>query len=408
MVIELGIRWWHCPRVLDSGKTLTSTIYIPVDLTLYQLAGAPGIGKSTLALQLADMLTSHGNVLYSSGEESVNQVKLRATRLNLSHPSLYLAGENNIDTIVQHIQDASLNIRSAVVDSIQTMYTSDVNATAGSINQVKECTLRLLRLAKASHVPIVLIGHVTKAGDIAGPKVLEHIVDTVLQLEGDAQHQHRIVRCIKNRFGNTNEVGVYSMTNTGLASLINPLTAYLPHVEDLETLSKVGVAITIMMEGSRPIPIEVQALASPMEYGATEFAARTRCRGIAQDRVHMISAVLARHTALSLARNHLFLNVGGGFSISEPAADLSLLLVIASAISGHAVTPGTIVFGEATLAGDLRPVGGTEARLAAAEKLGFTRFILPKGSSTHGFVSNKLQILQAGTIQEALQLGLVK
>ncbi|CAK4682316.1 unnamed protein product [Aphanomyces euteiches] len=276
--------------------------------------------------------TNKGSILYISGEESVTQLKMRSDRLHMQCPDLYLASETNIETIVQLIQswgDAS-PCRGVVVDSIQTMYSSEINSTAGNVNQVKECTLQLLSVCKESNIPIIIIGHINKGGDIAGPKVLEHIVDTVVQLEGDAYSSNRFLRCTKNRFGTTNEVGVLSMTDEGLIPLKNPLHAFLSSSTsynilpakqrglDNETLD--GVSVTIAVEGSRPIPVEIQTLSNV----SFDDRMSCRCRGVSYDKVQLIFAVLERRAKVSFRATSVFVNIAEGFFLNEPSGTTTI------------------------------------------------------------------------------------
>ncbi|KAG6616812.1 DNA repair protein RadA [Phytophthora cinnamomi] len=323
--------------------------------SLTLVAGNPGVGKSTLALQMANMLAygpamRERGVLYVSGEESVLQVRMRAERLGSVSDSLFVASETNLDAVFQLLEggngrangeDDYHGFGAVVVDSIQTVYAEDIPSPAGTVNQVKECTLRLLRLAKSRNVPVILIGHVTKSGDIAGPKVLEHIVDTVVQLEGDPQSARRFLRCQKNRFGNTSEVGVFNMTDEGLQPLSNPLMAFVSSSEeddddysgdreeaDMEPLD--GCSVTIAMEGKRPIPLEIQALANPTQYntdatrGGGQPYSRVRGVGVAFDKLLLLFAVLEKRARVSCRNQSVFVNIAEGYSIQEPAADLAL------------------------------------------------------------------------------------
>ncbi|OQS04228.1 DNA repair protein RadA [Thraustotheca clavata] len=342
---------------------------VPGSLTL--VAGAPGVGKSTLSLQIAHMMAQatqgQGSVLYVSGEESVAQVKMRSDRLQIYDDELYLASETSIENVVETISSMHQEkpCQGVVVDSIQTMYSSDINSPAGNVNQVKECTLQLLNLCKSSNIPILLIGHVTKSGDIAGPKVLEHIVDTVVQLDGEAQSSSRFLRCTKNRFGTTHEVGVFSMTDRGLVPLKNPLQAFL--TPGVATRSTEGVSMTIAIEGSRPIPVEVQTLAS-----AATDRPMYRAHGVSSDKLQLLFAVLERRASLSFRTNNVFVNIAEGYYLNEPAADLALAVALASSITQRLVRPKTLFLGEIALSGMLRPPVKLETRLAAAAKIGIT------------------------------------
>ncbi|OQR97244.1 DNA repair protein RadA [Achlya hypogyna] len=380
---------------------------VPGSLTL--VAGAPGVGKSTLSLQIAHMMaaaSTGGSVLYISGEESVAQVKMRSDRLQLGGDSLYLASETNIENVVETINlmhQESGACHGVVVDSIQTMYSSEINSPAGNVNQVKECTLQLLHLCKNSNIPILIIGHVTKSGDIAGPKVLEHIVDTVVQLDGETQSASRFLRCTKNRFGTTNEVGVFSMTDTGLVPLANPLYAFLtPGMADMPSE---GVAMTIAIEGSRPIPVEIQSLASIA-------ADKPSCRGhgVSFDKLQLVFAVLERRANVSFRGHHVFVNIAEGYSLGEPAADLALAVALASTATLRPVRQHTLFLGELALSGRLRPPVKLEPRLAAAAKIGVATCIIPKLPDAAPLVAKygkAMHIHQVETLVEALAIGLL-
>ncbi|KDO23655.1 DNA repair protein RadA [Saprolegnia parasitica CBS 223.65] len=383
---------------------------VPGSLTL--VAGAPGVGKSTLSLQIAHMMAAAsaertGRVLYVSGEESVAQVKMRSDRLQLSGGDLYLASETNIENVIEMIaaMHKERPCHGVVIDSIQTMYSSEIASPAGNVNQVKECTLQLLHLCKSATIPIIIIGHVTKSGDIAGPKVLEHIVDTVVQLDGESQSASRFLRCTKNRFGTTHEVGVFSMTDAGLLPLQNPLHAFLtPGTSDC---IGPGVAMTIAIEGSRPIPVEIQSLASVA-------VDKPSCRGhgVAYDKLQLIFAVLERRANVSFRANHVFVNVAEGYSLGEPAADLALAVALASTATQRAVRPRTLFLGELALSGHLRPPLKLEPRLAAAAKIGVETCVIPKlvdanAPALLAKYAGVMEIYQVETLVDALQIGLV-
>ncbi|TMW62192.1 hypothetical protein Poli38472_009685 [Pythium oligandrum] len=409
--------------------------------SLTLLAGNPGVGKSTLALQIANMLaqtqtvasTPHArHVLYVSGEESVLQVKMRAERLGAISDELFVGSETNIDTIIQMIENRdkehhehSRAFDAVVIDSIQTIYAEDIPSPAGTVNQVKECTLRLLRLAKQRNIPVILIGHVTKSGDIAGPKVLEHIVDTVVQLEGDPQSARRFLRCQKNRFGNTSEVGVFNMTDEGLQPLVNPLLAFVSDatvdgegegvVTTTPGASLDGSSITIAMEGSRPIPLEIQALANRTHVSAegTKGSGFSRVRGVGVsfDKLQLLFAVLEKRGMVSFYNRNVFVNVAEGYTIQEPAADLALAVALASSVLSRPVLPRAMFLGELALSGHLRPVKMLESRLVAAHKIGLEVCVIPKvhepdtRRALRKF-ENKLTILEASTVLEALEIAL--
>ncbi|RLO06233.1 hypothetical protein DYB28_002892 [Aphanomyces astaci] len=346
----------------------------------------------------------NGSVLYVSGEESVAQVKMRSDRLGIKHPTcpnLYLASETNIESIIAMIQhwDADAPCAGVMIDSIQTMYSSDINSTAGSnVTQVKECTLQLLRVCKDANIPMLLIGHITKSGDIAGPKVLEHIVDTVIQLDGDAHSPNRFLRCTKNRFGTTSEVGVLSMTDAGLMPLQNPLQAFL------------SPTVTIAVEGTRPIPVEIQTLSSP---SFEEHRTSCKCHGVSYDKLQLIFAVLESRAGVSFRSKSSFVNIAQGYFLDEPCADLALAVALASSATKRPVLPNAVFFGEVALSGMLRPAVMLEARLAAASKIGVDTCIIPRVTSTEGKKAVDkyrltMHIQQVDTLVDALALGLLQ
>jgi len=352
-------------RVLGGGL-------VPGSLVL--LGGEPGIGKSTLSLQTVLQLPEL-KILYVSGEESAHQLKMRAERLTShlsptpnTHENLLILCENQLETIFEHIRDEQPQL--VIIDSIQTIMTEEVESSAGSIAQVRECASALLRFAKTSGVPVILIGHITKEGTLAGPKVLEHIVDTVIQFEGDQHYMYRILRSIKNRFGSTSELGIYEMQQTGLRQVSNPSELLL--TQDHEGLS--GIAISSAIEGVRPFLVETQALVSSAAYGTPQRQAT----GFDQRRLNMLLAVLERRVGFKLMQKDVFLNIAGGLRVTDLAMDLS---VIAAVLSSNVDTPietGWCMAGEVGLSGEVRPVNRMEQRIAEAEKLGFTDMIVPR------------------------------
>jgi len=336
--------------------------------TVVLIGGDPGIGKSTLLLQLAGMVSDGGApVLYVSGEESAQQIKLRAQRLGIASPSLYVLSETNLEEILAQIE--RLGPRMAVVDSIQSIRMEALQSSAGSISQVRECAGALLRLAKYQNVPIFLVGHVTKMGHIAGPRVLEHIVDTVLYLEGDRFHTHRLLRSVKNRFGSTNEVGIFEMRDTGLVEVTNPSEAFLEERPDHAS----GSAVAVTMEGTRPLLVEIQALVSR----ANLDQPRRTCNGVDFNRLLLLVAVLAKRVGLRLGDQDIFVNVVGGLRIREPAVDLAIATAIASSFYNRPVHGDLVIFGEIGLAGALRSVAQADRRLREAANLGFKRALMP-------------------------------
>jgi DNA repair protein RadA/Sms len=371
-------------RVLGGGIVPGSVVLI---------GGDPGIGKSTLLLQASARLAAEiGDVLYVSAEESAQQIKMRADRLGLAQPNLYIVSEVSLDRILSHIEE--LGPKLVIVDSIQAISSEELESSAGSVSQVKECATALLRLAKSNGVPIILVGHVTKAGAIAGPRVLEHIVDTVLYLEGDRFHAYRLLRSVKNRFGSTQEVGVFEMGEQGMTEVSNPSEAFL--AERLPDAT--GSVIAVTMEGTRPLLVEIQALASTTSFGLP----RRTSNGVDVNRLLLLVAVLSKRVGLRLFDQDLFVNVIGGMKISEPAADLAVALAIASSFQSIALPSDLAVMGEVGLSGELRAVSQLERRLNEAAKLGFRRCIVP---ATHRRLvdgPDGLIVIPARTVPEAL------
>ena len=348
-------------RVLGGGL-------VPGSIVL--LGGEPGIGKSTLTLQT--MLNLRGlRILYVSGEESAHQLKMRAGRLNpsaIESDSFMILCENSLEAIFQHIRDVQPDL--VVIDSIQTIATEDVESSAGSIAQVRECASSLLRFAKTSGVPVILIGHITKEGTLAGPKILEHIVDTVIQFEGDQHYTYRILRSIKNRFGSTSELGIYEMQQTGLRPVSNPSELLL--TEDHDGLS--GIAISAAIEGVRPFLLETQALVSTAAYGTPQRSAT----GFDQRRLNMLLAVLEKRVGFKLMQKDVFINIAGGLRVTDMAMDLSIIAAVLSSNVDTPIEPGWCMAGEVGLSGEVRPVNRIEQRVAEAEKLGFSHMIIPR------------------------------
>jgi DNA repair protein RadA/Sms len=347
-------------RVLGGG-------IVPGSLIL--VGGDPGIGKSTLLLQVTALMADQaGPALYVSGEESARQIKMRAERLGITTENLYLVTETNLDAILQHVGTVQPNV--LVVDSIQTTYSDALDSAAGNVSQVKHCTAAFQQLAKESGIAVFLVGHVTKEGSIAGPRVLEHIVDTVLYLEGDAFQAFRLLRSVKNRFGATSEVGVFEMHGYGMVEVTNPSEAFLAE----RMVNAPGSSIVVTMEGTRPLLAEVQALAT-----ATSFTnPRRTANGVDFNRLLLLTAVLTRRAGIRLSENDVFVNVIGGLKIDEPAADLSIALAIASGVKDRPLPADLAVVGEIGLSGELRTVSQLPARLNEAMKLGFRRVLIPQ------------------------------
>lgn len=342
--------------------------------SLVLIGGEPGIGKSTIVIQIADKLSTSGtNVLYVSGEESERQIKMRGERLGINANHLFILPETNLESILGEIE--KLRPDFVIVDSIQTVFSEKIESAPGSVSQVREVAGRFMMFAKQSSTPVFLTGHVTKEGSIAGPKTLEHIVDTVLYFEGDRHHNHRIIRATKNRFGAANEIGVFEMTNTGLVPVGNPSELFLQ--ERPEGAS--GSVVTVCMEGTRPMLVEIQALVSGTKYAA----GRRMTQGFDYNRASLLIAVLEKRLGMQIASDDVFINVAGGLEISEPAADLGVLAAIASSFRNLQIAPETALFGEVGLTGEVRGVLQAQARAREAQTLGFKKLIIP-GSNKKG------------------------
>ena len=348
-------------RVLGGGLVPGSMVLI---------GGEPGIGKSTLVLQNILAIKSR-RMLYVSGEESVMQIKLRADRLGRMSDNCYVVTETSLESIFAHIEKVQPEL--LIVDSIQTIASDDIESSAGSVSQVRECAARLLRYAKQTGVPVMLIGHINKEGSLAGPKVLEHIVDAVLQFEGDRQYMYRILRAIKNRFGNTSELGIYEMCQRGLREVTNP-SEMLVSQHDGQQLS--GCAVGVTIEGARPFLIEAQALVSTAAYGTPQRSVT----GFDSKRMNMLLAVLQKRVGFKLAQKDVFLNIAGGLKVADPALDLAVIAAILSSNVDMAIPAGVCLSGEVGLSGEIRPVTRMEQRVREAEKLGMRQILIPRGS----------------------------
>lgn len=361
------------------------------------IGGDPGIGKSTLLLQISALLAATGkSTLYISGEESTQQIKLRAHRLNISEEQLYVLSETSVNQILSQIE--RLEPQLVVVDSIQAVYLEELESSAGSISQVRECAATLLRMAKSRGIPIFIVGHVTKEGAIAGPHVLEHMVDTVLYLEGERFHSYRILRSVKNRFGSTNEVGVFEMQEQGLVEIANPSEAFLAE----RLTSATGSAVAVTMEGTRPLLVEIQALTTTTSFGLP----RRTANGIDFNRLLLLTAVLSKRVGLKLNTQDIFVNVVGGLRISEPAADLGVAAAIASSFRSVPIPDDCVLLGEIGLSGELRSVGQAEKRLNEAAKLGFKRCIVPRSLRLGKVAVTGIEVVRARSIGEALDIAL--
>ena len=370
-------------RVLGGG-------IVPGSLVL--LGGEPGIGKSTLLLQAAAHFASAvGPVLYASGEESEHQIKSRGDRLGVGAAPLYLLSETCIERILEEI--ARLKPALVIIDSVQTVFSIKFQSAPGSIGQVREAATQFLFAAKGLNIPTVLVGHVTKDGSLAGPKALEHVVDTVLYFEGERHHSHRVVRAIKNRFGAVSELGVFEMTGTGLRPVANPSRLFLSE----RASGTPGSAVLCCVEGSRPILVEVQALVSTSTYGN----ARRMAIGIDQNRLSLLLAVLEKRAGLSLAGDDVYVNIAGGMNIEEPAADLSVVAAVASSVRNRGLSPATAVFGEVGLSGEIRGIPQAPLRIREAAQMGFTRVVLPTANMDPS-ESAGCELIGVRTVGEAL------
>jgi len=383
-------------RVLGGGVVPGSVVLI---------GGDPGIGKSTLLLQVALEMAHHAPVLYVSGEESVRQIKMRALRLTSrrgedkpSFPDdLFLLTETNLELVLQQVEQ--VKPRLLIVDSIQTLTLPELESSAGSVSQVRECASRLREIAKSSGIAVFLIGHVTKEGAIAGPRVLEHIVDTVLYLEGDRFQSYRLLRSVKNRFGATSEVGVFEMRENGMTEVANPSEAFLAE----RMVNVPGSAIAVTMEGTRPLLVEVQGLTSPTAFGNP----RRTANGVDMNRLLLIVAVLSRRVGIRLGDQDVFANVVGGLMVEEPAADLAIAAAIASSARNAPLKADTVLIGEVGLSGELRSVGQMPARLREAQSLGFKTVIAPKRMRRGEPWPDGIQVIEARSLKQALEQALM-
>lgn len=377
-------------RVLGGGL-------MPGSLVL--IGGDPGIGKSTLLLQVSvEIARQMGTVLYVSGEESATQIKLRADRLGLTSDTLLLVTETNMTAIQGHIERVRPSL--VIIDSIQTMYMDELTSAPGSVSQVRESAARFQGVAKGMGIAVFLIGHVTKAGAIAGPRVLEHIVDTVLYLEGERFQTYRLLRCVKNRFGATNEVGVFEMSDSGLNEVSNPSEVFL--AERLPNAAGSSIAVTI--EGTRPLLVEVQALTSTTSFGNP----RRTANGVDMNRLLLLVAVLSKRVGLRLSDQDIFVNVIGGLRVNEPASDLAVAAALASSFRDVPVAADLALIGEVGLSGELRAVGHLDTRLKEAAKLGFKRCLLPKSSRPQSLNTPDLTLVPARTLSDALEAAFVR
>lgn len=392
------------PRALDAARPLAGHRFssgqeeldrvmgggiVPGSVTL--LGGDPGIGKSTLLLQVAAHVATTNPVLYASGEESVSQVGLRAARLGLEAPQLQLVAENGLESILALASDDARTL--LVIDSIQTVSSAEVAGSAGAVSQLRECTAELVRYAKATGTAVIIIGHVTKEGTIAGPRMLEHLVDTVLYFESEAGSRYRIVRSTKNRFGAVNELGFFAMAESGLKEVRNPSAIFLSRAPE----PAAGSIVTVTREGGRPLLIELQALVDRMRFGAP----RRIAQGLDSNRVAMLLAVMSRHAQVSLQEHDVFVNVVGGIQIGETGWDLPVVLALASSLTDRVIPNSLVAFGEIGLTGEVRPVAYGEERLREAHKQGFRIAVVPRENSPRKPLEG-LQVIAVSRVREAL------
>ncbi len=371
-------------RVLGGG-------FVEGSLTL--LGGEPGIGKSTLILQICDKVKIDGKILYVSGEESAEQIKIRADRLGIKNDNLLFLSETDIDNVEAALEKTEAKF--AIIDSIQTMYTEEITSTAGSVSQVREITARIMKMCKQKKITTIIIGHVTKDGNIAGPRVLEHMVDTVLYLEGERYFSYRILRGVKNRFGSTNEIGMFEMQNEGLVEITNPSTILISERDG----NPAGSAIVISLEGTRPLVLELQALSTPTVFGMP----RRNAIGIDYNRLTLLIAVLEKRAGLNLSSQDVYLNIVGGIKVNEPALDLGIILAAASSFKNISIKEDVAVIGEVGLTGEVRRVNMIEKRLKEAEKLGYKTCIIPESNKRVLKENFKLDIIGVTNIRDAMK-----
>jgi DNA repair protein RadA/Sms len=383
--IKTGINEFD--RVLGGGLMPGSVIL---------LGGDPGIGKSTLAMQAAAKINK--KVLYITGEESEKQIKIRASRLKLTSKEFYVQAETNLNDILGAINQLSPSV--VVIDSIQTMYRNELDNSPGTITQIRECTALLMEEAKKKHYCVIIIGHVTKEGMIAGPKLLEHMVDTVIQFEGESNYSFRILRAQKNRFGSTNEIGVFEMHEDGLREVKNPSELFLSE-RDMQTP---GSVVTSSIEGTRPILLEVQALVTPSNYGYPQRVSN----GFDQRRLSILLAVLEKRANVRVSATNVFVNIAGGIRVTEPAADLAVCTAIASSLTDKVINHQTIVIGEVGLGGEIRSVGHIEKRIQEAEKLGFKQAVIPSGNKKKVNLSKNISISSFENLDQVIKNFLQK
>ncbi|MCF6095188.1 DNA repair protein RadA [Microaerobacter geothermalis] len=375
-------------RVLGGG-------IVPGSLIL--VGGDPGIGKSTLLLQMSQSVALHGKkVLYLSGEESIRQIKLRAERLNVRHSHLFVLSETNVESILEETDRLHPDL--LIVDSIQTIYHPDIPSAPGSVTQVRECTSHLMKMAKTRGIATFIVGHVTKQGDIAGPRLLEHMVDAVLYFEGERHHMYRILRAVKNRFGSTNEIGIFEMKESGLQEVHNPSEIFLSE----RPIGVAGSTVVASMEGTRPVLVEIQALISPSGFGQP----RRMAIGVDHHKVSLLMAVLEKRVGILLQNQDAFVNVAGGVRLDEPAIDLSIAVAIASSFRDKPTHPKDVIIGEVGLTGEVRGVSRIEQRVNEAKKLGFKRIIIPEKNRWGWEIPSDIDIIGVHSVGDALDVAI--
>ncbi len=387
-------------EILETSRIKTGSIELDrvlggglVPASLILIGGEPGIGKSTLILQVCAQIAKSSRVLYVSGEESVGQIKLRADRLNAVSKSVFMVSETSFERIEGLIEKEKPDF--IVIDSIQTIYSEALTSAPGSVSQVRDVTAKLLRISKKNGITVFVVGHVTKEGAIAGPRVLEHMVDTVLYFEGERHQDFRIIRAVKNRFGSTNEIGIFEMSSVGLKDVVNPSTLML----EGRATDQAGSAVVGLIEGTRPLLVEVQALVSATSFGM----ARRQATGMDYNRMTMLMAVLEKKVGMQLNAFDAYLNVVGGFKLDEPAADLGVIAAIASSFRNKAIDPTTVFFGEVGLTGEVRAVNQMEKRITECLRLGFKRCIVPKlGKNILSGIEKGIDIVMVSTVNQAL------
>lgn len=371
-------------RVLGGGLVKGSLVLV---------GGEPGIGKSTLILQLCDKVKGEGKVLYVSGEESAEQIKLRADRLAIKNDDILFLGETDIDIIDQNIEE--LNPKLVIIDSMQTMYSEEISSAPGSVSQVREITSRIMKSCKSRKITTIIIGHVTKDGNIAGPRVLEHMVDTVLYIEGERYFSYRMIRGVKNRFGSTNEVGMFEMQEKGMVEITNPSSILISERDDNPS----GAVVVATVEGTRPLLVELQALVTQSVFGLP----RRTANGIDYNRLTLLVAVMEKKAGFMLGNQDVYLNVVGGLKVNEPALDLGIMLATASSFKNVSIPKGVIALGEVGLTGEVRTINMMEKRLKEAERLGFKKCIIPENNKKLLKESYKLDIIGVKNINEAMK-----